>query len=63
MTIVEYLDSAKERLLSDQMVFSLRVARERAAPADSHLRARLTLSDDQINVVTYSYPWSRLRLS
>lgn len=73
MTIVEYLDAVKERLLTDQVVTSFHIIRERATLAGGHLRARLTLtdgsqlefseyvqhsSDDQINVVTYSYHWA-----
>ncbi len=73
MTIAKYLDSIKERLLTDPVVSSFHVIRERSTLADGHLRARLTLtdnswlefseyvqrsSDGQINVVTYSYHWA-----
>ena len=73
MTIVEYLDAIKERLLTEPLVSSFRVIRERATLTDGHLRARLALangsqlefseyvqrsSEGQINVVTYSYHWA-----
>ena len=73
MTIDEYLDSVKERLLTDKAVSSLHIIRERVTTMDGHLRARLTLSDDsqiefseyvqrspegEIRVVTYSYHWA-----
>lgn len=46
MTIDEYLDAVKERLLTDKAVSSLHVIRERITTMDGLLRARLTLSDD-----------------
>lgn len=70
MTIAEYLASIKEHLLTDPLVSSFDVIRERLTLTDGHLRARLTLSDDslleiseyvqvsadgQIKVATYSY--------
>jgi len=73
VTIVEYLEAIKVRLLADPVVSNFRVTRERAAPTDGYLRARLTLSDgsrlefseyvqrapdDQIHIVTYSYHWA-----
>ncbi len=73
MTITEYLDSIKDRLLTDPVVSGFHVIRERSTLTDGHLRARLTLTDDswlefseyvqrssggQINVVTYSYHWA-----
>ncbi|MEA3339368.1 MAG: hypothetical protein U9R15_05325 [Chloroflexota bacterium] len=45
MTILEYLDSIKGRLLTDLVVSSFRVSRERAMLTDGYLRARLTLTD------------------
>jgi hypothetical protein len=73
VTIDEYLDAIKERLLTDPVVYSFRVIRERATTTDGHLRARLTFTDGsqlefseyvqhspdgQISVVTYSYHWA-----
>ena len=73
MTVDEYVAAVKERLLSDLVVSGLRIIRERATLTDSHLRARLTLTDgsqlefseyvqrspdDQINIITYSYHWA-----
>ncbi len=73
MTIVEYLDSVQYHLLTNPLVSSFRIIRERATLADGHLRARLALSDGsllefseyvqrlpdgRINVVTYSYHWA-----
>ena len=73
MTIVEYLDSVKARLLTDPVVSGFHVIRERATLTDGHLRARLTLADGgllefseyvqrspdgAINVITYSYHWA-----
>ncbi len=72
MTIEDSIADVKERRLSDPMVSGLRIIRERATLTDSHLRARLTCtdgsqlefseyvqrsSDDQINVITYSFHW------
>ena len=72
MTIAEYLDSIKERLLTDPIVASFQIARDRTTSVDAHLRARLVLVDGgqlefseyvqrsggQIEVVTYSYHWA-----
>ena len=73
MTIIEYLDSVKDHLLTNPLVSSFRIIRERATLADGNLRARLALSDGsliefseyvqrlptgQINVATYSYHWA-----
>ncbi len=73
MTIAKYLDSVKERLLTDPQVLDFHIARERATSTDGYLRARLTISDhsqlefseyvqsspdDKIEVVTYSYHWA-----
>ena len=73
MTIDEYLDAVKERLLTDRVVSSLHIIRERITTMDGHLRARLTLSDDSqiefseyvqrslegdILVITYRYHWA-----
>jgi hypothetical protein len=73
MTITEYLNAVKERLTTDPVVAGFSVVRERVTLIDGHLRARLALfdgsvlefseyvqrsSDDQIDVVTYSYHWT-----
>lgn len=72
MTILEYLTAIKQRLLTDQLIFSFNVVRERATLTDGHLRVRLTLvnstllefseyvqqAEDQIQVITYSYHWA-----
>ena len=73
MTLVEYLDAVKERLLTDSNVVAFHIVRERATLTDAHLRARLTLTgnsqiefseyvqaspEGQIAVVTYSYHWA-----
>ena len=73
MTIIEYLDTIKERLTTDPVVSGFSVIRERVTLVDGHLRARLTVSDgsliefseyvqrspdNQIDVVTYSYHWA-----
>lgn len=73
MTIEAYLGAIKERLVTDPMVTSFHVIRERATLVDGHLRARLTLADDsqlefseymqrspagEITVITYSYHWA-----
>ncbi len=69
----EYLASIKERLLSDPVVASFRVIKERVTLNDGHLRARLILangsqlefseyfqvaSSGETTVVTYSYQWA-----
>src|ERR671918_1253418 len=73
MTIEAYLEAIKERVVTDPMVASFQVIRERATVVDGHLRARLTLADDsqlefseymqrsptgEIAVITYSYHWA-----
>ena len=73
MTIDEYLDTVKGRLLTDPMLSGFRVIRERATLTDGHLRARLTLTDGnqiefseyvqrspdgQVNIITYSFHWA-----
>lgn len=73
MTIDGYLDSVKERLLSDPSIANFHIVRERVMFTNGHLRARLVLEDgsllefseyiqclpdDQITVITYSYHWS-----
>ena len=73
MTIEAYLEAIKERLVTDPMVTSFQVIRERSTSVDGHLRARLTLADGsqfefseymqrspagEIAVITYSYHWA-----
>ena len=73
MTIDTYLDSIKERLVSDPMVAGFQVVRERLTLVDGYLRARLTLVNGsrlefseymqrspagEITVITYSYHWA-----
>ena len=73
MTVAQYLDAVKERLLTDRIVARFQLVRERLTLSDGHLRARLTLidgsrlefseyvqlfPDDRIDVVTYSYHWA-----
>lgn len=72
MTIAEYLNAIKARLLSDPIVSEFHIVRERDTDLDGHLRARVKLIDGgqlefseyaqsgvdgQIVVVTYSYHW------
>ena len=73
MTIGAYLDAIKARLVTDPMVTSFHVIRERSTWVDGHLRARLELADGsqlefseymqrsptaEIAVITYSYHWA-----
>ena len=73
MTIPEYLNLVKERLLTEAAITHFEIVRERATAQDGHLRARLIfingtqmefseyfqiLSDDTIVIRTYSYHWS-----
>jgi hypothetical protein len=45
MTIAAYLDVMKERFVTDPIVTSFHVIRERSTLIDGHLRARLGLTD------------------
>jgi Family of unknown function (DUF6516) len=73
MTIAAYLDAMKERFVTDPIVASFQVIRERLTLIDGHLRARLELADSgqlefseyvqrsptgEIVVITYSYHWA-----
>jgi len=73
VTVAEYLDAVKDRLLTDAVVSRLDIIRERRTAADGHLRARLALidgswlefseyvqrsPDGSIEAVTYSYHWA-----
>jgi Family of unknown function (DUF6516) len=73
MTIKAYLDSIKERFVTDPIVTEFHTVRERSTLVDGHLRARLNLDDasqlefseyvqcspaGEITVITYSYHWA-----
>ena len=45
MTIEAYLNAMKERFVTDPIVTSFHVIRERSTWVDGHLRVRLTLAD------------------
>lgn len=45
MSVAEYLDAIKERLLTVSIVTSFEIARERTTTVDGHVRARLVLVD------------------
>jgi len=48
VTVAEYLDSIKWRLLTDPLIFRFHIVRKRATLTDGHLRARLTLTDGSL---------------
>jgi hypothetical protein len=73
VTIEAYLNAMKERFVTDLMITSFPVIRERSTWVDGHLRARLELADGsqlefsedmqrsppgEIVVITYSYHWA-----
>lgn len=73
MTIDAYLDAIKERFITDPIITSFQVIRERSTLLDGHLRVRLELADGsqlefseymqrfpegEIAVITYSYHWA-----
>lgn len=73
MSIEAYLESVKERLLTDEIVVNFQILRERATLVDGYLRVRLKLFDSsllesseyvqlsssgEVQVVTYSYHWA-----
>jgi len=74
MTIAEYLNAIKERLVTAPIVASFEIMRERTTSGDGHLRARLVLENGSqlefseymqrsrdrggIEVITYSYHWA-----
>ena len=73
MTIQEYLESIKERLLTDSAIAVFHILRERITSTDGHLRAKLEMAnetflefseyvqigdEEEIEVKTYSYHWS-----
>ncbi len=73
MIITEYLALVKQHILTSQIVVDFVVIRERFTTIDGYLRAKLiftdhswlefseyvhSLSDNQINVITYSYHWA-----
>ena len=72
MSPAEYLDSVKERLLTDPLVAEFHIRRERHTISDAHLRVRASLADGSLlefseyvertqegrmQVVVYSYHW------
>lgn len=78
MTPAEYLDSVKERLLTDPIVVGFQVRRERRTATDGHLRVRVAIldgsllefseyaertPDGQMQVAVYSYHSSGLSTS
>jgi Family of unknown function (DUF6516) len=73
VTIAEYLESVKALLLTDPLIASFQIIRERQTLVDGHLRVRVVLSDagmlefseyvqrspsHGITVITYSYHWA-----
>ena|SRR5438309_334605 len=73
MTIETYLHAIKERFVTDPIVTSFHVIRERSTLVDGYLRARVELADGNqlefseymqrsptgvIAVITYSYHWA-----
>ena len=73
MTIEAYVNAMKERFVTDPMITSFPVIRERSTWVDGHLRARLELADGsqlefsedmqrsppgEIVVITSSYHWA-----
>ena len=73
MTIAAYLEAMQERFVTDPLVTSLQVIRERSTLVDGHVRARLELTDGsqlefseymqrspagEVTVITYSYHWA-----
>jgi hypothetical protein len=73
VTIEAYLNAIKERFVTDPIVTSFHMIRERSTWVDGHLRARLDLVNDtqlefseymqrsptgEVTVITYSYHWA-----
>ena len=46
MTIVAYRDAIKTRLMTDPVVATFQVVRERSTGSDGYVRVRATLSDN-----------------
>lgn len=76
MSIEAYFVSIKERLVTDTIIISFQIIRERTTLMDGYLRARIQLinqsrlefseyiqfsSTGQFQVVTYSYHWANER--
>ncbi len=72
MTIAEYFESVKDRLLADSFVFDFKVVKYVDRSKNGHLRVRVVFSDesrldfsefveqvaeDEIRLTTYSYHW------
>jgi hypothetical protein len=73
MTIEAYLESIKERFVTDPIITGFQLIRERSTLVDGHLRVLLPLADGsqlefseyvqrsatgEIAVTTYSYHWA-----
>lgn len=73
MTSAEYLESVKERLLTDSFIASFEIIRERVTSVDGYLHVGLSFGEHgllefaeyfqqreggEIEVVTYSYNWT-----
>ncbi|MCP4404102.1 MAG: hypothetical protein GY801_43200 [bacterium] len=73
MTVVEYLEAVKERLLLDHTIDEFHVIRERVTATDGYLRVKMLLADGgmlecaeyfqrnpqgEIDIVTYSHHWA-----
>jgi len=73
VTILEYLEAVKELLLTNPLLASFQIVRERMTSTDGYLRARIVLcnksflefseyvqlvAEDNIEVITYSYHWA-----
>ncbi len=73
MSVTDYLNAIKERLLEDALIAQFHIRRTRTTLTDGHIRARLELidgsmlefseyfrltSDGNIEVLTYSYHWA-----
>jgi hypothetical protein len=73
MTIAEYFESVKDRILADSFVIDFKILKQVDRSNNGHLRAHIIFSDDsnlefsefvELNVndeiifVTYSYHWS-----
>ena len=62
MTIDEYFDALKTRLMTDPVVAAFHILRERRTSFDGYLRAQLILSDDsQLEVAVLDLIAARLK--
>lgn len=60
MSVLEYLEAIKERLLTDLIVADFQIIRERDTTADGHIRARVALLARIRTNSTIQVPASRL---